>query len=71
MCYGIIISMKNGKQEFIDTLMTKDDLRIGTNRILKELQKINRILKKQHRRYHKNGDDACIYKQNNFHPAFA
>lgn len=63
--------MKNNKQEFIDTLMTKDDLRIGTNRILKELQKLNEILRKQHRRYHKNDDDVCTYKKNNFHPTFA
>ncbi len=62
--------MKNGKQRFVDTLMTKDDLRIGTNQILKELEKITRILKKQHRRYHKNGDEVCVRKQNNSLPTY-
>ena len=63
--------MSNGKKKFIDTLMTKEDLRIGTDRILRELKKLNRILKDQHKRYHKSYSYDCPYMENNTHPVFA
>lgn len=54
--------MKLTKKEFIATLMTKDDFRIGTKRILKELKKINKIMIDTHLNYHKNKDEMCNCK---------
>lgn len=63
--------MSNKIKNVIDTLMTKEDLMIGTNRILKKIDEITKIMKDDHRNYHKNRNEVCHCKQNNSHPAFA
>lgn len=62
--------MGDKTKNIIDTLMTREDFMVGTKKILAKIKEINRILKEQHQRYHKNNNTVCTCKQNNSHPSF-
>lgn len=54
--------MTDKSKNIIDTLMTREDFINGTNKILSKLREINRALKEDHRRYHKNRKELCLCK---------